>query len=45
MYYNYIFGSVHFEMYTNIKLLCSTPDTNTVLYSNYITMKKNAKDK
>ena len=41
----YIFGSVHFVMSTNIKLLCSTPNTNTVLYINYTTMKKNARDK
>ena len=30
----------HFVMYVNVKSLCSIPETNTILYFNYILFKK-----
>ena len=30
----------HFVMYVNVKSLCSIPETNTILYFNYILLKK-----
>ena len=30
----------HFVMYVNVKSLCSIPETNTILYFNYILIKK-----
>ena len=30
----------HFAMYTNIESLCCIPETNVMLYANYIAVKK-----
>ena len=30
----------HFAIYSNIESLCSTPETNTVLYVNYTSIEK-----
>ena len=30
----------HFTIYANIKSLCSTPETNKIVYVNYISIKK-----
>ena len=32
--------SNHFILYANVKQLCSTPETNITLYTNYISIKK-----
>ena len=30
----------HFRMHTNVKSLCSTPETNIILYVNYILLQR-----
>lgn len=32
---NQIYGGDHFVVYSKIKLLCSTPETNKILYTNF----------
>ena len=38
---NQIYGGNHFTIYTNIKLLCCTSETNIMLYASYILILKN----
>lgn len=35
----------HFIMYTNVKSLCSAPETNIILYAEYISLEKRRKQK
>ena len=37
---NYTHCGDHFAIYANIKSLCCTPETNIMLYVNYISFKK-----
>ena len=37
---NYICCGDHFTKYTNIESLCYMPETNVMLYANYIAVKK-----
>lgn len=37
---NWIYCAVYFTIYTNVDLLCYTPDTNVMLYVNCISVKK-----
>ena len=35
-----IYGDDQFVMYINVESLCFTPETNIILYVNYISIKK-----
>ena len=40
MYVNQTHCGEHFKIYTNVKSLCCTPETNIILYVNYASKKK-----
>ena len=40
---NWTYCGNHFTIYTNIELLCYTPETNIMLYGSYTSIKKKKK--